>query len=72
MRARTLTLRKVGVLNVNCTASLYSDFCEASLEVTAAEFFRVWLMASAVADLGLELRVCHVKTSTYNSVFGII
>jgi len=39
---------KVGVLNVNCTASLYSDFCEASLEVTAAEFFRVWLMASGV------------------------
>lgn len=40
MNARTLTLRKVDVLGVNCTARLYSDFGEAKIEVTTTELYR--------------------------------
>jgi hypothetical protein len=51
MNARTLALRKVDVLDVNCTARLlFSDFCEVRIEVTTAELHRVWLIASGVVQ----------------------
>ena len=41
-------------------------------EESALELGQSTAVSSCVADVGLEIRVYHIKTSTYNSVFGII
>ena len=43
-----------------------------SNEVSKTSYNVILCAGLAVADLKLQVRVCHVKISTYNSVFGVI